>query len=140
RYGSRSTSAGVQPMPAFCVRPNRSPEGHSRSIASVNGKAPEGPSADVCTSRMERSRGSMRSDSIVAGWLFGAVGLGRFSGVRDRFAPPIGGKAHHTTGPAVDRKAEEMLALARGNGLLMPARLRENSRDMPGRVSPAASG
>ena len=50
RYGSRATSLGVQPMPAFCVRPKRSPEGQSLSISSVSGSEPAGPSALVVTS------------------------------------------------------------------------------------------
>ena len=39
-----------QPMPAFWVRPNRSPEGQERSISSVSGRVPEGPSEAVRTS------------------------------------------------------------------------------------------
>ena len=37
-------------MPAFCVRPNRSPLDQVRSISSVSGNAPEGPGPFVCTS------------------------------------------------------------------------------------------
>ena len=48
--GSRSTSRGVQPIPAFWLSPNRSPEGQWRSISSVSGSVPAGPSAFVITS------------------------------------------------------------------------------------------
>ena len=41
---SRPPSAdGFQPMPAFCVQPNRSPDGRSRSISGVSGSEPDGP-------------------------------------------------------------------------------------------------
>jgi hypothetical protein len=40
---------GSQPIPAFCDRPNRSPEDHSRSIVGVNGNDPAGPAAVVVT-------------------------------------------------------------------------------------------
>ena len=49
-YSGRPNSDGVQPMPAFCVRPNKSPLAHSRSIDSVNGRRPDGPDARVRTS------------------------------------------------------------------------------------------
>ena len=42
-------------MPAFWVRPKRSPEGQCRSISSVSGKVPGGPSALVFTSFQSRS-------------------------------------------------------------------------------------
>ena len=50
-----------QPIPAFWLRPNRSPEGQSRSIASVSGSAPAGPSAFVFTSP-QTSSGESRTD------------------------------------------------------------------------------
>src|SRR5437868_8811340 len=61
RNGSRATAWGVQPMPAFWLRPNRSPEGQFRSISSVSGKVPWGPSALVFTSFQLRSAESRSS-------------------------------------------------------------------------------
>ena len=42
-------------MPAFCVQPNRSPEGLSRSIASVSGSWPVGPGAWLEKSKSDGS-------------------------------------------------------------------------------------
>src|SRR6185437_5421988 len=49
RNSGSSTRAGSQPMPAFCVSPNRLPEGALRSISAVMGSAPCGPRAWVAT-------------------------------------------------------------------------------------------
>src|SRR3954470_2644758 len=43
----RPTSAEFQPMPAFCVMPNRSPLGLCSNMSSVMGKLPAGPVARV---------------------------------------------------------------------------------------------
>ena len=43
-------SAGFQPMPTFCVQPNRSPLGAWRSNSSVSGSAPRGPGVAVTSS------------------------------------------------------------------------------------------
>ena len=43
----RPSSFGFQPMPAFCVQPNRSPLGECRSISSVSGNSPVGPAEVV---------------------------------------------------------------------------------------------
>ena len=50
RKGSRATSLAVHPIPAFWVRPKRSPDGHSLSISPVSGSEPSGPSPAVVTS------------------------------------------------------------------------------------------
>src|SRR5688572_4480047 len=48
-------AAASQPMPAFWLQPNRSPDGRSRSISAVNGSAPDGPGTRVATSNSARS-------------------------------------------------------------------------------------
>ena len=53
-------------MPAFWVKPKRSPEGQSVSISSVKGSDPAGPSALVVTSYME---GSEESRIALSCWL-----------------------------------------------------------------------
>ena len=55
---------GFQPMPAFCVHPNRSPEGRSRSISAVKGRTPAGPRARVEISNSEESSESNGLDDI----------------------------------------------------------------------------
>src|SRR3954452_6310 len=56
---SRPLSAdGVHPIPAFCVHPNRSPDGRSLSISGVSGSDPDGPAAWVLTFRIAASSGS----------------------------------------------------------------------------------
>ena len=50
-------------MPAFCVQPNRSPDGRSRSISAVSGSDPAGPAACVVTFRIA---GSCVSKGFVA--------------------------------------------------------------------------
>ncbi len=52
---------GSQPIPAFCDKPNRSPQGQSRNISSVSGSDPRGPSAVVATSY---SAGLIESTSV----------------------------------------------------------------------------
>ncbi len=47
RNSGSSSRFGSQPMPAFCVSPNRFPEGSVRSISGVIGKLPSGPRAWV---------------------------------------------------------------------------------------------
>ena len=42
--------AGFQPMPTFCVQPNRSPLGAWRSSSSVSGSFPAGPGVVVTSS------------------------------------------------------------------------------------------
>ncbi len=54
-------------MPAFWLRPKRSPEGQCRSISSVSGKVPWGPSALVFTSfqsRPDESRSSLVRETL----------------------------------------------------------------------------
>ncbi len=43
-----SAPGGLQPMPTFCVQPNRSPLGLAHSNSSVSGRLPTGPAAVVC--------------------------------------------------------------------------------------------
>src|SRR2546425_9329059 len=43
-YCGPPNDAGLQPMPTFCVRPNRLPLGSSRSMSGVRGSRPAGPS------------------------------------------------------------------------------------------------
>ena len=89
-------------MPAFWLRPKRSPEGQCRSISSVSGRAPCGPSAFVLTSS-QSSPGESRSvsglgdadlgDAAMAGFLpvqWAAVTLGQAGARR---GPP----GHHDT-------------------------------------------
>ena len=59
RNSSRPTLDASQPMPAFCDRPNTSPEGRSWRNASVSGRAPSGPAAVVSTWKRSR-RPSLR--------------------------------------------------------------------------------
>ena len=55
------SAAGSHPMPAFCVQPNRSPDGRSRSISAVSGSAPAGP-ARACGAH--RTIGDRRVERI----------------------------------------------------------------------------
>ncbi len=80
RNGSRATSPDGQPMPAFWLRPKRSPEGQSRSIVSVSGSDPAGPSARVVTSRIAGSVGSIRSAAGRPGGVRRS-GIGRLAGI-----------------------------------------------------------
>src|SRR5579862_1253641 len=68
RNSRRFNSEGFQPMPAFCVQPNRSPLGASRSNSSVRGSAPVGPAAVVCTSRTagSDSTSAAKGDFVMA--------------------------------------------------------------------------
>src|SRR5436309_8742721 len=43
-YCGPSRAWGLQPMPTFCVRPNRLPLGSSRNLSGVRGSRPAGPS------------------------------------------------------------------------------------------------
>jgi hypothetical protein len=49
-HSARAISSGRHPIAAFCVHPNKSPLGRSRSISSVNGNRPTGPTARDTTS------------------------------------------------------------------------------------------
>ncbi len=51
RNSGSSSRSGFQPIPAFCVRPKRFPEGCVSSISDVRGNVPAGPRACVATLR-----------------------------------------------------------------------------------------
>ena len=53
RNSGSSSRLGSQPIPAFCVKPNRFPDGCVSSISADNGNIPAGPVARVVTSRQE---------------------------------------------------------------------------------------
>src|SRR3954447_26337967 len=55
---------GSQPMPAFCVQPNKSPEGRFSSISAVMGIDPCGPGALERTSNIDGSPESRIEDCI----------------------------------------------------------------------------
>src|SRR5262245_10924918 len=55
------SEAGFQPMPTFCVHPNRSPLGAWRSDSSVSGSRPSGPGVAVIRRYTAGSVGSTRA-------------------------------------------------------------------------------
>src|SRR4051794_12512302 len=88
---SRLPSADdFQPMPAFWVHPNKSPDGHSRSMVGVSGKEPDGPDACVRTSY---SDGSAESKGFikVQGSRFRVQGSGSAFKVHYAMPPARGG-------------------------------------------------
>src|SRR6185437_3430965 len=105
-----------QPMPAFCVRPNRSPLGQSRSISAESGSEPLGPAALVCTSNSAASLLSRISpnakrgdcDTAIASVSVGTkrspalIVPGCASSAMGRL--PLAGRPLHAAG--ADRKAE----------------------------------
>ncbi len=55
RYSLAPNASAFQPMPVFCVHPNKWPEGHSFSSCGVRGREPVGPGARAGTSYKEGS-------------------------------------------------------------------------------------
>src|SRR5437762_10277255 len=65
RYSFPPSNAGSHPIPAFCVHPNKSPDGRSRSISAVSGSVPAGPATRVRTFMSSSSSKSNGLDVIV---------------------------------------------------------------------------
>src|SRR5262245_60289701 len=64
-------------MPAFCVIPNRSPLGLSRSISGVSGSSPAGPAAEVCNGPIAAAELSKESRSMDIACAQGERKIGR---------------------------------------------------------------